>query len=166
MMTHETAVQTFRQTVNAHIVAPVQALFVQDTAGPPPYPNVGITTGIGPQFTFQHGIGVLFTALFTSFPHLALSYVNTVRPVDGNTIAVEALLTTGPHHALWAPQGAPVSPPISLIEPKGHGSTNLPVCAVFLFDGGSDLIKNLGLYFDRWKLAMDLWDRAHPLHLT
>jgi len=165
-MTHVTAVETFRQTVNAHAVPPVQRLFVQDTAGPPPYPNVGLTTGVGPQFTFQNGIGILFAALFTSFPNLAFSYVNAVRPVDGNTIAVEALLTTGPHVAKWSPQGAPVSPPLSLIEPEGHGSTNLPVCAVFLFDAHSDLIKNLGLYFDRWALAMALWDRAHPPHLT
>jgi len=165
-MTHKTAVDTFRQTVNAHNVAHVQGLFVQDIAGPPPYPNVGLTTGVGPQFTFQSGIGILFRSLFASFPNLVLSYVNTIRPEDGNTVAVEALLTTGPHAAQWAPPGAPVSPPISLIEAKGHGSTNLPVCAVFLFDGGSDLIKNLGLYFDRWKLAMDLWDRAHPSHLA
>jgi hypothetical protein len=166
MMTHLTAVETFRQLVNAHNVAPVQGLFVQDIAGPPPYPNVGLTTGVGPQFKFQNGIGILFTALFASFPNLVFSYVNTLRPVDGDTIAVEALLTTGAHEVQWAPQGAPVSPPLSLIEPKGHGSTDLPVCAVFLFDHGSDLIKNLGLYFDRWKLAMDLWDRAHPSHLA
>jgi hypothetical protein len=166
-MTHLNAVDTFRQLVNAHNVAPVQALFVPDNAGPPPYPNVGLTTGVGPQFTFQNGIGILFTALFASFPNLVFSYVNTLRPEDGNTIAVEALLTTGPHVAKWAPQGAPVSPPLSLIEPHGSGSTNLPVCAVFLFESNhSDLIKNLGLYFDRWKLAMDVWDRVHPSHLT
>src|SRR5262249_197564 len=115
---------------------------------------------------FQNGIGILFTALFASFPNLVLSYVNNVRPEDGNTIAVEALLTTGPHQAKWAPSGAPVSPPLSLIEPQGHGS-DLPVSSVFLVESPhSDLIKNLGLYFDRWRLAMDVWDRVHPTHLA
>ena len=167
-MTHLTAVDTFRTTVNAHIVAPVQGLFVPDNKGSPPYPNVGLTTGVGPQFKYQNGIGILFTALFASFPNLVLSYVNNVRPQsqDGNTVTVEALLTTGPHEAIWAPNGAPVSPPLALIEPKGHGSTDLPVCAVFLFDDSSDQIKNLGLYFDRWRLAMDVWDRVHPAHLA
>jgi hypothetical protein len=165
MMTHRAAVDTFRQRWNAHN-AQMQGLFVQNIAGPPAYPNVGLTTGAGPQFTGQNAVGILFTAIFASFPNIVLNYVNPLRPEDGDTIAVEALLTTGSHAAQWAPPGAPFSPPIGLIEPKGHGSIDLPVCAVFLFDHGSDLIKNLGLYFDRWKLAMDLWDRAHPGHLA
>ena len=146
-----------------HNVAGIQNLFVLDSKGSP-YPNVGLTTG-GPQFQFQKGIAILFTALFASFPDLVFSRANALQPTDGNTIAVEAILDTGPHAAKWAPKGAPISPPIQLIDPKGGGS-NLPVCAVFTFDGGSNSIKNLGLYFDRWKLAMDLWDRSNPSHLA
>ena len=81
-MTHLTAVDTFRTTVNAHIVAPVQGLFVPDNTGSPPYPNVGLTTGVGPQFKYQNGIGILFTALFASFPNLVLSY-RKQRPTPG-----------------------------------------------------------------------------------
>jgi hypothetical protein len=163
-MTHLTAVDNFRQVVNAHNVAPVQALFVPDIAGPPAYPNVGLTTS-GPQFTYQAGINVLFTALFTSFPNLVLNYPNALRPVDRNTIAVEALLTTGAQAQPWAPRGHAPSRPISQIRPSGRHSDNLPVCAVFLFDGGSDLIMNLAFYFDRWRLASDLWDGANPAHI-
>jgi hypothetical protein len=162
-MAHRDTVNTFLTSVNAYNVAQIQGLFVQNSVGPPSYPNVGLTTS-GPQFTFQNGVGRLFTALFASFPNLVLTYVNALRPEDGDTIAVEASLTTGPHVARWAPQGHPVSPPISLIDPQQNGSI-LPVCAVFLFDHNSDLIKNLAFYFDRWRLAMDLWDRVHPPHL-
>ena len=165
MPSNQGTMDTFFQIVSdgTQNVTGIQNLFVSDTSSPPLYPNVGLTTG-GPQFTLQHGVGILFTALYASFPSLKFSRANTVRPTDGNTISVEAVLITGAHAEKWAPKGAPASPPISLIEPVGNGST-LPVCAVFLFDGGSHKIQNLALYFDRWQLTKDLWDRAHPPHI-
>jgi len=32
-------------------------------------------------------------------------------------------------------------------------------------DAASNLISNLALYFDRWKLAQDKWDKTHPQHI-
>ena len=58
--------------------AGIKNLFVMDSQGSP-YPNVGLTTG-GPQFQFQKGIDILFTALFASFPNLVFRYANTLRP--------------------------------------------------------------------------------------
>ena len=169
-MTNLTQMDAFFTTVSTppRNVATVQGFFVGNIAGPPNYPNVGLTTG-GPQFTFQNGIGILFTALFDAFPDMVLSYANgplAPRPTAGQTIAVEAVLDTGEHQKKWKPKGTAISPPIGLINPAGGAST-LPLCAVFTFDGTPQcLIKNLSLYFDRWKMAMDLWDRANPPHLA
>jgi hypothetical protein len=167
-MTYVTMVETFRKLVNikplnAAAIANIQALFVPDVPAPPGPPNVGLTTG-GPQFNSQAGIHSLFAGLSASFPNLVLAYPNTLRPEDGNVVAVEAILTTGAQAAPWAPPGANPSPPLSVIQPApfpGQPSI-LPLCAVFTFDRSSGNIQNLALYFDRWKLAMDLWDGAHP----
>jgi hypothetical protein len=167
-MSYLDTIENFRQLVSAGVnnVANIQALFVPDdpTLGGPP--NVGLTTG-GPQFTAQGGIYSLFTGLYQSFPHLVLRYPTGRRPEDGNTVAVEALLTTGVQNQQWAPPGAAASPPISHIVPSGAkgGSVDLPLCAVFLFYPGTGLIQNLALYFDRWQMAKDLWDGSHPGHL-
>jgi hypothetical protein len=146
-------------------VAFMQSLFVPDTPpGNPLYPNIGLTTG-GPQFTGQHAIGVLFQQLFTSFPNLVFAPANALQLTDGNTIGIESTLSTGVQMAPWLPAGKP-SPPLSPIVPdKKRHSDYLPVCAIFTFDPNSGLIQNLGLYFDRWKLATDLWDGKHPAHI-
>ena len=165
-MSYTAIITNFQQLVSAgaNNVAAIQALFVGDAAPGPA--NVGLTTG-GPQFTNQQNIGYLFTALHRSFPHLVLTYNSNLRLAGGDTVAVEAILETGAHAQRWQPQNAPVSPPISLIDPKQRSSQTLPVCAVFKFVtvGGNDKIKNLALYFDRWQLAKDLWDKANPPHL-
>lgn len=167
-MSYLDVIENFRQLVSAGInnVVNIQGLFVPDdpTQGGPP--NVGLTTG-GPQFTGQAGIYSLFTGLYQSFPHLVLTYPTGRRPEDGNTVAVEAYLTTGVQNRKWNPPGANPSAPISDIEPSGAkaGSVNLPLCAVFLFYPGTGLIQNLALYFDRWQMAKDLWDGARPPHL-
>lgn len=141
----------------------MQGLFVPGNT--PPYPNVGLTTG-GPQFTGQNNIGVLFTHLFQCFPNVVFAPANGLQLDDGNTIAIEATLSTGMQRQRWAPGGNP-SAPISTVIPDGHHqSQNLPVCAVFTFDSNSSLIQNLALYFDRWKMAQDLWDGAHPPHIA
>jgi hypothetical protein len=105
---------------------------------------------------------------FYCFPDVVLAPANGLQLTDGDTIAIEATLSTGLQTAghQWVPGGHP-SPPISLIVPDGnHQSQYLPVCAVFTFDDNSGLIQNLAFYFDRWKMAMDLWDGAHPPHLA
>src|SRR5262249_10364269 len=143
-----------------------QNLFVPDNPAPPGPPNVGLTTG-GPQFTGQGPIGNLFTGLFASFPNLMFTYPNVLRPADGNVVAVEAFLTTGVLHARWCAPHVPHSRPLSDVVPApGRNSVNLPLCAVFTFDRSSYLIQNLALYFDRWRMAMDLWDGANPPHLA
>lgn len=145
-----------------HNVPFMQSLFVQDTPpGNPIFPNIGLTTG-GPQFTGQKAIGILFQHLFTSFPNVVFAPVNALHLTDGNTTGIEATLSTGNQVAKWSP-GGHASAPLSPIVPDGkHSSQYLPVCAVFTFDHNSGLIQNLALYFDRYKLAKDLWDGANP----
>jgi hypothetical protein len=190
MMSYTQTISTFFKVVGPagaapewHQVGIMQGLFVPDTPPAPNtiYPNVGLTTG-GPQFTGRVNIGVLFTHLFHVFPDIVFAPANGLRPTDGNTIAIEAILNTGkqPVGRQWNPGGHP-SPPMSPIVPDGtRESNNLPVCAVFTFDTNSSLIQNLALYFDRWKMAMGapadpalgrpavpgLWDGAHPPHLA
>ena len=121
---------------------------------------------VGPVFTGQQNIYGLFQHLFTVFPNIVFQ-LNAQQLVSGNMMAIEAQLTTGNQSAgaPWQPLGHK-SAPISNVIPDGnHGATlTLPVCAVFTFDDitPSNSIKNLALYFDRWALAMGLWDRAHP----
>jgi hypothetical protein len=143
-------------------VTVMQSLFVQDSPpGNPIYPNIGLTTG-GPQFKGQRAIGVLFQQLFTSFPNIVFAPANGLQLTDGNTTAIEATLSTGNQVARWLP-GGHASAPLSPIVPDGkHSSQYLPVCAVFTFDNSNGLIQNLALYFDRWRLAKDLWDGANP----
>lgn len=140
-------------------------LFVKDAPAPPGPAYVGLTTRVGPVFTGQKNINELFAHLFDVFPNMVFQ-LNTQQLVYGNMMAIEALLTTGNQKAgkPWAPLGN-TSAPISNVVPDGaHGATNFPVCAVFTFDDvtPSDLIKNLALYFDRWALAMALWDGKLP----
>jgi hypothetical protein len=143
----------------------MQSLFVQDTPpGNPIYPNIGLTTG-GPQFTGQRAVGILFQQLFTSFPDIVFAPANGLRLTDGNTTAVEATLSTGIQMAQWLPGGNASLPLSPIVPDKKHHSDYLPVCAVFTFDSGG-LIQNLALYFDRYKLATDLWDGVSPAHLT
>jgi hypothetical protein len=170
-------IEDFRQLVSAGganvNVGAIVDLFVPDAPSPPGPATVGLTLGAaspptGPWFSGRTPITNLFTALNRSFPGLVLTYPNQKRPADGNTVAVEASLDTGAQNADWHPVGAPRSPPISTIahapHAKPHGSHNLPVCAIFTFDPtpGSDLIQNLALYFDRYRMAKDLWDGANP----
>jgi hypothetical protein len=147
-----------------HDIPFMQSLFVQDTPqGNPMFPNIGLTTG-GPQFTGQRAIGILFQELFTSFPDLVFAPANGLRLTDGNTIGIEATLSTGIQVAAWSPGGNASHPLSPIVPDKKHRSDYLPVCAIFTF-GGNCLIQNLGLYFDRWKLAIDLWDGSNPPHL-
>jgi hypothetical protein len=176
-------IELFRQLVSAGgaavNVGVIVNLFVPDAPSPPGPASVGLTLGaaspvptpVGPWFYGQYGpksITSVFTALNQSFPDLVLTYPNAKRLEDGSTVAVEASLDTGKQNADWHPVGAGASPPISNIvhapHAKPNGSLHLPVCAVFTFDPtpGSILIQNLALYFDRYRMAKDLWDGNHP----
>jgi hypothetical protein len=84
---------------------------------------------------------------------------------NGDTLIVQATFSTGPQTADWFPKTSQYySRPLSDI--KHHGAqTTVPTCAVFTLDS-SDLIQQLGIYMDRWQMALDLWDQIHPPHLA
>jgi hypothetical protein len=149
-------------TPEAHQLNSMMALFVQDGGG---FPNVGLTTG-GPQFTGRNAIQTLFGHLFTVFPAIVFAPANSLQLSSGNTVAVEAILNTGYQGAgqQWAPGGAR-SEPVSTVVPDGHHQSQLPACAVFTLNSTTAKINNLAIYFDRWQLAMDLWDRVNPPHI-
>jgi len=139
---------------NYHDVPTLLTLFCADNAAMG-IPSVGLTDD-GPTFLLQARINDLFTQLFTSFPQLQFSPIKTrLYSGSGDKIAIQARLVTGPHVARWFqhPSGLK-SKPISDIPPTGKAS-NLPACAVFGFDV-SDCITNISIYFDRYKLALDL----------
>jgi hypothetical protein len=157
-------------TEGSQDIPSIKNLFVPDK-NPPGPPNIGLTTG-GPQFLGQDGIDDLFTTLSNTFSQYGFdpaSGPNTVpQPLAGaNKIAVEAILTTGHVQKKWHPHHVKATPPLSKIEPAGGDNTQLPVCAVFTMDDDGNLYRiiNLALYFDRWKLAQDKWDKNNPPHI-
>jgi hypothetical protein len=108
-----------------------------------------------------------------SFPHVALtpSVIDplTNKPVycsspdkNKNTIIVETTLDTGLHVSPWFAKTDTdfYSKPLSDIEPDQNQSSTRPACAVFVFDPGTDKIFRLGIYMDRWQMAVDLWPHA------
>jgi hypothetical protein len=109
----------------------------------------------------------MFTTLNNTFYNWAFD--PTQKPplqlTNGSMIAVEATLTTGHVVNNWYPNTVAATPPLSAIPATPGKGTNLPVCAVFTMDPGSTKIMNLALYFDRWKLGQDLWDKKHPPHI-
>jgi hypothetical protein len=50
------------------------------------------------------------------------------------------------------------SKPLSdiLPDPDGKTQSQVPSCAVFAFDA-TNLVKQLGIYMDRWQMAADLY---------
>jgi hypothetical protein len=157
-------------------------VFVQDDAKPPTMPRVGIAVGAdpqGPQFVGVDEVTAFFTALFKdSFPKASFYAVpNTLycysspdgNKIDGNTITVQARLDTDLLQQPWHPQTAIknfYSLPLSDIDPDQNkkATSRVPACAVFAFDPGSHMIKQLRDYMDRWQMAADLWpkNRAFP----
>jgi len=154
------------QTGGSQDIPSIQALFVSDSAGPPPVPNIGLTTG-GPQFKYQSGIADLFNTLDKTFSSWVFDPASNppLQMTSGSRVAVEATLTLGSVMNTWAPTTVPATPPLSVIEPAQGNGSKLPVCAVFTMDPNTTRIMNLALYFDRWKLGQDLWDKAHPAHI-
>lgn len=152
-------------------------LFSANAGGPPPAPitpGVGIGGGIqnsmGPQFQGTAAVTTLFNKLIDSFPKLVFAAWPGPAPLycsslpDGNTITVQATLSTGTHAKQWFPPTHPAySKPLSDIVPSQHDARNssVPVCAVFTFDttlgNPPNRILNLAFYLDRWQMAVDLW---------
>ena len=135
-------------------------------------PNVGIASAAGsPQFTGAVAVRQLFNRLFMSFPNIVYgpvtgtpycySSLDNGVTIEGNTITVQTLLTTGVMAERWFPASHKAySKPLSDIDldPKAAAnSQNRPACAVFSFDPTSNRISNLAIYFDRWQMAVDLW---------
>ena len=153
------------QSGGTQVTADIEALFVDDNAGPPKVPNIGLTTG-GPQFFYKTGLDDLFGSLKSTFSSWALDPLQQppLELTNGNMIAVEATLTTGSVKNKWNPD-AGATPPLSKIPPTPNRGTTLPVCAVFTMNANGTKIMNLALYFDRWKLGQDLWDKNNPSHI-
>ena len=162
------------KTGGSQDIPSIKALFVQDNPQPPGPPNIGLTTG-GPTFTTQAGIDDMLKTLKKSLPQYGLDPTpNPNNPqllIGGNQISVEAILTAGNWKHSWAPTTVAKSPPLSKVKGTDEGGsggaqTQLPVCAVFTLHSVSPfLIRNLALYFDRWKLAHEKWDKTNPQHI-
>ncbi len=135
-------------------------------------PNVGIASAAGsPQFSGVPAVHTLFERLFKCFPNISYGPVTGTpycysssdgQTIQGNTITVQTILTTGVMAERWFSAVSPAySKPLSDIEidPSGRAnSQNRPACAVFTFDPTTNnLILNLAIYFDRWQMAVDLW---------
>ncbi len=155
------------QTGGTQDTADIEALFVDDNAGPPKVPNIGLTTG-GPQFFYKTGLDDLFGSLNSTFTSWALDPKQNppVELANGMMTAVEATLSLGSVKNKWNPK-AGATPPLSKIPVTPGNSSTLPLCAVFTRDSNSAYarIRNLALYFDRWKLGQDLWDKKTPDHI-
>ena len=117
----------------------------------------------GPQFQGRDAIKALLKQIIKSFPHATLQPVPTpataVYCSSGNTIMVQASLSTGKHQRQWFSfDDSNYSKPLSDIEPDKNQSAFVPACAVFTFtNDGSFNISNLAIYMDRWQMAADLW---------
>jgi hypothetical protein len=153
----------------------VLQLFSPDTPPkpkPPTSPTLGIASNAGPtgpQFPGHDNILKVFTQLVLSFPHLVFA-PSVIDPLtnkaiycsssDSNTIMVEASLDTGKHTNPWFSKTDVdfYSKPLSDIEPDGNQKSTVPACAVFVFDPANQgKILRLGIYMDRWQMAVDLW---------
>lgn len=117
---------------------------------------------LGPQFPNPDAIKIAFNQIVTSFPHATFvpfpqSPPGPVYCSSGNTIIVQAQLSTGKHLKPWFPFGSdPYSKPLSDIEPDKTQFAFVPACAVFTFDNAQKIL-NLAIYMDRWQMAVDLW---------
>ena len=133
-------------------------------------PIVGITDHgdaniyvVGPGFVGQAAIQGLFAQFFMCFAALTLKDVGFpwMSSNDQQTIAVRFTLQ-GTQQGPWFSQGNPngnnYSLPLSEIAPSQNAS-QIPSCSVFTFDN-TNLITNLSLYMDRYKLMRDLQPEA------
>jgi hypothetical protein len=155
---------TLVQSGGTQVTADIESLFVNDNAGPPKVPNIGLTTG-GPHFFYKAGLDDLFGSLKSTFTSWALN-PNQNPPLEltnGVMTAVEATLKLGSVKKKWNPKAGATSPLSKIPATPGKSST-LPLCAVFTMDSkaANAKIRNLALYFDRWKLGQDLWDKKKP----
>ena len=123
-------------------------------------PSVGLTHD-GPQFLGATAVEMLITQIFKSFPDIALTILadipDRLYSQNGPTrVALQGRLAAT-HEENWFPIGHKhYSPPISDIHPDKVQLFKVPVCAVFTLDA-NNLISNWTLYFDRYRMAQQLW---------
>jgi hypothetical protein len=116
---------------------------------------------LGPQFLTPSAVKIVLKQIVSSFPHATFKPVPSAAAAvycsSGNTIIVQAQLSTGKHLKPWFPFGSdPYSKPLSDIEPDKTQFAFVPACAVFTFDNAQKIL-NLAIYMDRWQMAVDLW---------
>jgi hypothetical protein len=145
----------------------VNHVFCANAGNPITRPVVGIASsagGAGPQFPGTGPITTLFQQLITSFQHLRAPILPPrCYSDDLNTITLQMTLVTGAHGVPWFQNPPYYSKPLSDIFAAGRGSST-PTCTVFTFDPattGDNKATRLGIYMDRWQMALDLWDRIH-----
>jgi hypothetical protein len=144
---------------NYHDVTHLMTLFCPDDAN---HPFVGITLR-GPQFKNQAAIKKLFNQLLVvSFPDMAWTPANALRPTDGSTIAIE-IDVTGSQISSWF-QDSFKSDPLSqiddetiagLIQSDQTNQMDIPACAVFTFDA-KYRVQQLAIYLDRYRMMDQL----------
>jgi hypothetical protein len=115
----------------------------------------------GPQFPTPSAVKIVLKQIVSSFPHATFKPVPSAAAAvycsSGNTIMVQAQLSTGKHQKPWFPFGHDAySKPLSDIEPDKTQFAFVPACTVFLFDNAQKIV-NLAIYMDRWQMAVDLW---------
>ncbi len=135
---------------------------------PLPYPCIGITDH-GPQFAGSVAVEILLKQLFKCFSAFVL--LPQVSKVGAPVVPSERLYSPqgasnvmisiqtvmhGTHISKWFADGtAPLSPPLSDIQPDGLHVMEIPVSAVFTFHTNHK-IKQLSLYLDRYKMQQQL----------
>ena len=141
-------------------------------------PKVGLASNSGPAGPFFNGknnveklftqmIGTMDGATQGAFHNLTFTQIPPVcSDSGGDTKIVQAMLDTDNQTGPWFDQASGFySRPLSDVVPKGKRHRNKPTCMVFTFNANG-LIDQLGIYIDRWQLALDLWDGTHPAHLA
>jgi hypothetical protein len=132
-------------------------------------PKVGIANNAspsGPQFSGYVDVSALFTRLFNCFQKLSFKAIPPYcSDTTTKTVIVQATLKTDVMQNKWfqPSDGNFYSKPLSDIVPDGAKKSTIAACVVFTFDA-SNKIDRLGIYMDRWQMAVDLWDGkpAHP----
>jgi hypothetical protein len=136
-------------------------------------PSVGIASGagpVGPQFSGVGPVTTLFNRLFSCLQNLSYTSVGPFCS-NANTTIVQATLGYDFMKNPWFQKGEAAvghyhSKPLSDIKTPTSAPTALnpaptvPTCAVFTFDTDTKIVR-LGIYMDRWKMAVDLWDGTY-----
>lgn len=160
-MANDDTMNNFLAAVNAQNAATTVGFFGATSTGQAP--TVGITdyAPSSPTFSGIADITTLFNRLFKTFPDFNFAQmagsVLLYSDASHTQIAIQATMT-GTHQARWFPYGKPhFSPPLSQINPSEKTQKmSVPVCAIFAFNNATNLICNLSLFFDRYRMQQQL----------